>query len=179
MKYVIPVILCGILLLPAYAQKKNINTSPDGYGSISWGTLINDAEKKIKGKRYYTDDKKIIRSREGEIEYYYGFFSDGKNPQGKLFYVSVKFPYLTLETVQNKVENAYGESTNEQIKNNQGALIWDTEKTIIIIWVDRYDNRAYSRRISYISKEIAAEVNKYQENLFNAKELEIIEKLNP
>lgn len=187
--------------------KKNESTMskiPEGYGDITWGTYLSDAKEKIKGRLTYTDDKKIIISNDGELQYHYGFFykdpsmtSDkilGDDPkktdpnktndtekkdEGKFFYVSMKFPYLNRDSVYEKIKARYGIHSTENIKNNQGAYAWDSEKTVVIMWVDNYEKKAFCRRVIFVSKEISKDLNKYSTDMFFKKELELIKKVNP
>jgi hypothetical protein len=164
---------------------KNI---PDGYGSLKWGALTSASKGGVAGKIIYTDEKKVIVSRDGDIEYLYGFFyvdpavaqpaKDAKN-DGRLFYVAVSFPYLALDDVKKKIEAKYGAASGEAIKKNQGALLWDSDKTTIILWVDEYEGKPYCRKITYVGKEIAREINEYQQKVFTTGELKILEGLNP
>lgn len=152
---------------------------PEGFDKIKWGTTLSNAKNEIRGRLYYTDDKEVIISKDGELEYKYGFFFDGKTAEGKFFYLSMKFPYLTLKEVKDRIEAKFGQPSSENISDNQGAIAWDSEKTIIIMWVDRYEKKPFSRRIIYISKEITKELNEYRRNIFNKTEIEILNKLNP
>ena len=188
------IIILIFLAAAVFSQdKKGSAALPGGYGSLTWGTLLSQARKNITGKLIYTDEKSIIISRDRELEYRYGFFytetatagtgkkdDTSKAPEeGKLFYVALSFPYLSMDDVKKKLQEKYGEPTNENITDNQGALAWVSDTTIIVIWVDRYEKKAYSRRITYLSRKIARELNKYQENVFNATELELIKQLKP
>lgn len=180
--------------------KSDINKL-DGFGDLKWGTNISDAKGKVIGKIVFYDEMKLIVTRDGNIEYLYGFFfmdpeiykleeaSSVKKDEkiedvGKkaydvrLFYVSLRFPYLTMKEVRKKVENKYGQATGENIKDNQGAIIWDFDKTTIIMWIDRYEDRPYCRKINYIGKELATDINEYQKRIFNKIEIEILKKLS-
>lgn len=212
-------IICLIIILLiniSYAQKKTDKENkqdnpdkkenkitanlPEGYSSIKWGTLLSKAREGISGKLVFTDEKTIIISKDGELEYHYGFFyvdpavvgTDEKNKdkeaaptgveqkddEGKLFYVALKFPYLAMQDVRKKIEEKYGPSTNENLHNNQGAVGWNGDKTIVIMWVDRYENKPYCRRIIYVSKDIAKELDDYVYKMFNKVEIDLIKKLN-
>ena len=182
----------------AQDKGKSANVA-DGYGDLKWGAETSKAKSSIKGKIKFTDEKKVIISNDGEIEYYYGFFyidpakdektaaaeTDKKQPQvqpkddGRLYYIALKFPYLALEKVKELMIKKYGQSTGESIKNNQGSISWDSAESVIILWVDRYENNPFCRRITYISKKIAKETNDYQNTVFNKTEIEILNKLNP
>ena len=177
---------------------------PLGYGSLTWGMYLSDGKDKIAGRLTYTDEKTIIVSSDGELEYYYGFFypdpeltadkitgttaadtdtgtpaKDTPKDEGRLFYVSLKFPYLDKDQVYEKIKARYGDHTSENIKNDQGAIAWDSEKTIVMMWIDRYEKKPFCRRIIYISKDIAKELNQYNTKIFHKAEMELIKKLNP
>ncbi|MBP7738430.1 MAG: hypothetical protein KA369_20820 [Spirochaetes bacterium] len=196
----------------AASDKKASSNIPGGYEAVAWGVKLSDARDKIKGKLVYTDDKSIIISKDGDLEYYYGFFyvdpalesveaakkgekkegekketppkegekkSEGaeKVDEGKLFYVALKFPYLSMDEVKKKIEEKYGPSTNENLEKMQGALAWNGENTIVIMWVDRYENRPFCRRITYVDKKITKELSDYQFKVFNRVELTILNQL--
>ncbi|MBN1496343.1 MAG: hypothetical protein JXA07_06210 [Spirochaetes bacterium] len=178
-------------------EKRTIAAIANGYESIAWGTKLSDARDKIKGKLVFSDDRTKIISRDGDLEYYYGFFyvdpalagaaekkeaeaqpaDSEKVDEGTLFYVALKFPYLSMEEVRKKIEDRYGPSTNENLHKMQGAIAWNGESTIIIMWVDRYENRPFCRRITYIDKKITRELSEYQFKVFNKVELAILKQL--
>lgn len=197
------------------ADKKSetdIQKLPVGYGDLTWEMFLSDARPKIAGVLVYTDEKKIIVSKDGDLEYRYGFFyvdptvvedevpvtgtvekttgtetvttdttaaGTEKKDEGKLFYVSLNFPYLDKDSVYNKIKKKYGPHTGENIKDNQGAIAWISEDTIVIMWVDNYKKKPYCRRIVYISKKVSKELNDYTYKIFNKKEMDLIKKLNP
>lgn len=184
-----------------------IEKLPEGYANLTWGTYLSEAKDKISGRLTYTDDKTVIISKDNELEYYYGFFyrepepadKTGEEPagtadktgtagkeetappkdEGKLFYVSLNFPYLDKDAVYEKIKKKYGVHTGETIKDNQGAIAWDSEKTVVLMWIDRYGKKPYCRRITYISKDISKELNDYTNTIFNKTEIELMKKLNP
>jgi len=176
-------------------EKKKAGTTAgriaDGYNELKWGASPGSVKSGVKGKIVYTDEKKIIRSRDGDIEYLYGFFYRETAPakdekgapaapvEGKLYYVALQFPYLSMADVKKKFEEKYGPPTGESLTNNQGALIWDAEKTSIILWVDRYENNPFCRKITYVGKDIAKELTDYRKEIFSSAEIEILKKLAP
>jgi len=200
---------------PKIDKKDTINTSadnkaaekiPDGYENLIWGMYISDAKDKISGILSYTDEKRIIISKDKELQYYYGFFykepstdpasikkddpaaAADKKPEtaqekdeGILFYVSLTFPYLDQEKVYKRITQKYGKHTGENIKNNQGAISWESEnkKTVVIMWIDQYEKKPYCRKITYLSKDIAVELNNYTTTIFNKNEIELLKTLNP
>ncbi len=193
-------------------ESRTIAAIANGYESISWGAKLSDARDKIKGKLVFSDDKSVIISKEGDLEYHYGFFyvdpvqagayeaaeaakkdaekkeaekkttgaaaADAeKVDEGTLFYVALKFPYLSMEEVRKKIEDRYGAPTNENLHKMQGAVAWNGESTIIIMWVDRYEERPFCRRITYVDKKITKELSDYQFKVFNRVELAILKQL--
>lgn len=186
-----------LILIPAaiFAQK----SLPNGYGNLNWSTNISSAKESVKGKIIFTDDKKVIISREGELWYHYGFFYKGpvsseknqedaieyeekeekgeKVDEGKLFYIALNFPMISLRAIFKKYKDKYGDPSSKNIKKNRGAIAWDSDKTIIILWVDSYEGRAYCGRVVYLSKEISKELRDYINSKFNKVELELIDNL--
>lgn len=188
------VVLYILLAASLFAQNSNQQKSslPQGYGNLTWGTMLSDAKDKIEGKLAYTDDQRIIISKDGELEYYYGFFymdpakydaqTNGNTQtadEGKLFYVALKFPYLSIETVRQKMTDKYGEPVFEELIKGRGPVAWNSEKTIMIMWVDLYEGKPYCRRITYVSKETTKDLNAYVYAMFNRIEIDVIKKLNP
>ena len=47
------------------------------------------------------------------------------------------------------------------------------------MWVDNYEKNPFCRKITYIGKDIAKDVNEYQKKVFTAREMEILRTLNP
>lgn len=184
-------------------NKDKTEKIPDGYGNLTWGMYLSEAKDKISGVLTYTDEKKIIISKDKEMEYYYGFFykepadtaassvkeetpAGDKQPavtpekdEGRLFYVSMNFPYLDKDLVYEKIQKKYGNHTGENIKDNQGAIAWDSPNTVIIMWVDRYEKKPFCRKIIYLSKPIAKELNDYTNSIFNKSEIDMINRMNP
>lgn len=201
------ILLIALSAAGAFSETKNL---PQGYGDINWGTPLEDALKVIRGKLTYTDNKKVIISRDGDIQYQYGFFyrepekvkgsgpstpapapastgaapasspgESGADYRPRLFFAAVSFPYMTLESVMTIMKEKYGEPTGETLKDNRGSIQWDSDKTLIVLWVDNYEKKPYCRRITYISKEIAVQVTDYQNRIFNSREIEILKNLKP
>ena len=194
-------------------SESEIQKLPVGYGDLTWGMYLSDTKAKIAGVLVYTDEKKIIVSKDGDLEYRYGFFyvdpavaedevrvagtevktegtetvttdttaavTEEKKDEGKLFFVSLNFPYLDKDSVYNKIKKKYGIHSGENIKDNQGAIAWNSDDTIVIMWVDKYKKKPYCRRVVYISKKISKELNDYTYKIFNKTEMDLIKRLNP
>jgi len=178
----------------------NIEKIPDGYGTVTWAMYLSDARDKISGILTYSDEKTVIISKDNELEYYYGFFykepttdptrtdaapnnnaagNTQEKDEGKLFYVAMNFPYLARDQVYDKIQKKYGKHTSENVKDNKGAIAWNSENTIIIMWVDQYERKPFCRRIIYVSKKIASELNEYTYSILNKTEIDLIKRMNP
>ncbi len=163
------------------AQSKNI---ADGYGNVRWGSFYNDVKPNVMGRISYTDEKRIIVTKDGELEYRYGFFyaeynQTNETQQPKLFYVIIQFPYIALDDIKKKMVEKYGPPTGELVKNNQGAYVWDSESTAIIAWIDSYEKKPFCRKITYLSKIMAKDINAYHTLVFSKKEQEILKQIQP
>lgn len=190
------------------ADEKARKGGGQGFGSVSWGSDIVKAKDSVLGKITYSDDKTLIVSKDGDVEYYYGFFyidpaagkgEDAKKagskdtdkgkkaekkspppaPETQLFYVALIFPYVALEDVKKKMTEKYKEPTGENIKENQGALVWDSGQTLIVLWVDQYEKKPFCRKITYLSKEMSQKIKEYQQKAFSTKEREILNRIIP
>ncbi len=175
------------------ADKDKKETAPsekkggvEGYSKAKWGSAMAAAKNDLTGKIVYTDDKRVIQTRDGDITYSYGFFykekpgKDNKTEQEtRLFYVNVQFPYLSMQDVAKKLEAQYGAPTGDSVKNNSGAMIWEFEKTTIIMWVEQYEKKPFTKKITYMSKELTREISDYALELFNAGEKKTIETMKP
>lgn len=209
--------MLAVATAPLFAQADKEGKSADsqgsgpaGFGSLQWGSALSASKESVNGKITFIDEKRVIITREGDIEYRYGFFfrdpsidgakapeKNGKKtadkaevkddkaaqqeePEAKLYYVLMRFPYLHMEEVKKKISEKYNrQPTGETLKDHQGALIWDFEKTSIIMWVDNYEKNPFCRKITYIGKDIAKDVNEYQKKVFTVREMEILRTLNP
>jgi hypothetical protein len=168
---------------------------PEGYGNAKWGTSMDAVKSAIIGKLVYTDDEKVMISKDDNLEYTYGFFyadpqkipaadtntntNNTQTTDGILFYVSVKFPYLPVDQVRTKFEAQYGAITIDNVYKNKGAIGWQGDKTLTLICVDEYEKKQYVARVTYVSTDIIKQVNDYEISVFNKPEIETIRKLNP
>lgn len=164
------------------------NNLPPGYGDAKWGSDFETVKAGVKGKLAFADENKTIISKEGEITYYYGFFfrdpekvSENKDTEAKseYYFSSVEFPYSGLEMIKKKMIDKYGEPARENVKNNRGAYLWESDTTIIIVWVDAYEKKPYVRKISYISKNVSEKIKQYFYDIFNQDKINVDKVLVP
>lgn len=201
-KFILGVVVTAFCATTLFAQATKSAALQDAFGGIKWGSPYSEVLKKIAGKLIYKDEKRSIVSRDEDLTYRYGFlYKDPEtavdaakkqpaSPAGtapaaaaqnepRFMYATMEFPYLTMQDVKKKIEEKYGAPTGENIKNNQGAYVWESEKTTLIMWVEQYKKAPYCRKISYISKDISIESNKYNQDMFNRTEIEVLKKLYP
>ena len=172
---------------------------PEGYGDAKWGTSMDEVKSAIIGKITYTDDERIIITKDEHIEYRYGFFykdpqkiaaeapnnepnnnpNNEETPDKILYYVSVRFPYLPVDEVRAKLEAEYGAVTIDNVSKNKGAIGWLGEKTLALIYVNEYENKQYVAKVTYVSTDIIKQVNDYENSVFNKTEIETIRRLAP
>jgi hypothetical protein len=158
----------------------------EGYSKAKWGSAMAAVKNDLMGKISYTDDKRLIQTRDGDITYSYGFFykekpgKDNKPEQEtRLFYVNVQFPYLSMKDVAKKLEDQYGAPTGDSVKDNAGYMLWEFEKTTIILWVEQYEKKPFTKKITYMSKDLTKELEDYKLELFNAIENKTKETMKP
>lgn len=99
--------------------------------------------------------------------------------ESKLLYVITEFPYIPLEEIKAKMVGAYGAPTGDTVVDAQGAVIWDSGKGVAIAWVDAYEKKPFVRRITYVGKNLAKELNEYVKSVFNKKEADVINSMVP
>ncbi len=173
----------------ATSEKDSTKTQiPPGYGDVKWGSDFETVKNGAKGKLSYVDENRIIISKEGEITYYYGFFfkdpekvgeKEGEQRKAEYYYSSVEFPYSHLEMIKKKMIDKYGEPDRENVKNNRGAFLWESDTTIVIVWVDAYEGKPYVKKISYISKNVSDKIKQYFYEIFNQDKINVDKVLVP
>lgn len=166
---------------------------PSGYSGATWGSSFDEVKKNIKGKLIYLKQNNIIITKDGEITYYYGFLfedpekvgvektEDGEEKENtaKFFFTSVEFPYAKMEAIKKKFIDKFGQPTKESIKRNKGAFVWESESTIVIVWVDSYENEPFVKRVTYISKTVSGDLKKYYYKIFNQDQINVMNTLTP
>lgn len=161
---------------------------PAGYADVNWGDEYTAVKDKVKGKVVFADENRMIVSRDSEITYRYGFFyidpervSDMPNAgaPARLFFTTIAFPYLPSDDIRKKIAEKYGEPTGDNISKNRGAMFWEGEKTIVVMWVDEYEKKPFCRKVDYFSKDIVKELKDYKTRIFNKTEIEVLKNFLP
>ena len=191
--------ILAVSILFSQEQTGSTANLPQGYGDARWGTTMDEVRSAIIGRLVFIDDERIIISRDGDIEYTYGFFyaepqivtlmnpeiAANINPASEesnnstLFYVSVKFPFLPIDQVRTKFEAQYGAVTIDEVNKNRGVVGWLSENTLALIYINEYEDKQYTARITYVSREIVNRLNEYVLTVFNQAELEVMRSLAP
>jgi hypothetical protein len=94
-------------------------------------------------------------------------------------YVIMQFPYLSMDEIKAKYVEKYGEPSSQLIENNSGVIIWESEETLIAMWIDEYEDQPYCRKINYLSKEFTEKLADYNFKIFNQKEIDTLNRLDP
>lgn len=94
-------------------------------------------------------------------------------------YVVMQFPYLSMEEIKAKYVEKYGDPSSEVVENNKGVIIWESEETMITMWIDEYENKPYCRKINYLSKAFTEKLKDYRNKVFNKKEIDTLNRIQP
>lgn len=97
----------------------------------------------------------------------------------ELYQVRVLLPFIDSKLLEQKLESAYGKKTKSTVDEKQltGADIWDLEGGFIFLWYEPYNNKAFSRRIDFISKILSEKILKESKDYFDSKEKQLLKDL--
>ncbi len=164
----------------APAAKEPVKTtarSIDGFSKTKWGDSLNSVKNNVLGKITYTDEKKIITSRDGDIEYLYGFFVREAAPaadtgdtaaaatEPRLYYVAVRFPYLAMDEVKPAhPEISTGRLRARLLKTTRGPDLGLGKNAIVIGWTCTKRNQQSKDHL--LGKELAKGSQQVPEEVF-------------
>ncbi len=94
-------------------------------------------------------------------------------------YVVMQFPYLAMEEIKAKYVEKYGEPSSEIVEENRGVILWESEETMITMWIDEYEDKPYCRKINYLSKAFTEKLKDYKNKVFNKKEIDTLNRIQP
>lgn len=96
-----------------------------------------------------------------------------------LYQVRIILPFIEASLLEKKLESAYGKKTKSTVdpKTLKGADIWDLEGGFIFLWYEPYNNKAFSRRIDFISKELSKRILEESKDYFDSKEKSLLKDL--
>jgi hypothetical protein len=106
-------------------------------------------------------------------------FDEYDKTDAVLYQVRVILPFIDAKLLEEKLQNAYGKKTKSTVdeKTLRGADIWDLDGGYIFLWYEPYNNKAFARRIDYISKEMSKRILEESNDYFDSKEKEILRDL--
>lgn len=101
-----------------------------------------------------------------------------QNDSARLFYVTLELPYIASEKIEKKLEAKLGQSKGRQVSQKRGLVWWETDKTLVILWLDAVNGNSYTRKIDFIGKEIRDEINRKQQSRDRKRENNVVKGLN-
>ncbi len=131
-------------------QKPEVNQDPKSAG-------------KPDQKQFMTDDE--IRQKQ-------------MNENARLFFVTLELPYILSEKIEQRVAAKLGSSKGRQVEKNRGLVWWETEQTLIIVWMDAVEGKSYTRKVDFIGKKIRDEIRKKQQEIDEKKQRSVLKDLN-
>ncbi|RME92891.1 MAG: hypothetical protein D6767_02210 [Candidatus Hydrogenedentota bacterium] len=179
-----------------------------GFDSIAWGTPYETVKERFRVLARSEDakdpveilrdvpEREILIKRRG-IYYRYLFYktpekakvqdsqqtiADNQKDQNpaRFFFVSSEFDLVPAEMLYEKLKQKYGNRTGSTLdKNQRGAYIWEGEKGFLLQWLEPYQQKPYTRKLYYISKEIREQIKKDYEAYMSYRELKAIDSLLP
>lgn len=174
-----------------------------GFDGINWGTeftAVKQRFQEISSSGEATDPLEIVnesKDREllvnrGGIFYRYAFYqkpemliekpAEGQEQvnQGKFFLMQSNFPPILTDDLYQKLDAKYGARTSSTVnKKFQGAYVWDLAGGFLIQWVEPYQQKAYTRSLVYISKDLREEIKKDLKSYQYNREIKNLEKVLP
>ncbi|MCS7205151.1 MAG: hypothetical protein NZ853_05600 [Leptospiraceae bacterium] len=159
----------------------------DGFKTLATSNLTNERIEIVAAQK----DQFILIKR-NNILYRYNFYKtpyevaklrnqnltqeDHNLIEGVLFQVKVLFPFIEANQVVEKIEAQYGKKTKSTVdpKTLRGVDIWDLPGGVIFVWYEPYNNKPYTRKIDYISKEISQRILEETKDYFDSKEKELL-----
>lgn len=94
-------------------------------------------------------------------------------------YVVMQFPYLAMDDIRAKYVEKYGEPASELVEDNKGVIVWEFNNTMITMWIDEYERKPYCKKINYLSKSFTEKLKQYKNQVFNKKEIETLNRIEP
>ncbi len=138
---------------------------------------------------------RYILIRRNNIQYQYNFYKtpfevtklknheitkqEYEAKEGELYQVRIILPFIDSKLLVEKLESTYGKKTKSTVdeKNLSGADIWELEGSFIFLWYEPYNNKAFSRRIDFISKSLSERILLESKDYFDSKEKQLLKDL--
>ncbi|GIX41038.1 MAG: hypothetical protein KatS3mg129_0771 [Leptospiraceae bacterium] len=123
---------------------------------------------------FYKTPFEVIKIKNHDITY-----DQYDQTEAVLYQVRIILPFIEAKLLEEKLQNAYGKKTKSTVdpKTLRGADIWDLEGGYIFLWYEPYNNKAFARRIDFISKELSQKILEESKDYFDSKEKQLLRDL--
>jgi len=176
----------------------------DGFAGTPWGSTFSAVKASLKNlatsstspervEIMMEERNKYILVRRNDVLYRYSFYKTPlevvnlkeqhqKTPEeydqeeAVLFHVKVLTPFIDASQIRAKLEQAMqGPATKSTVDARmRGAAIWETPSTLVFQWYEPYRNKAFTRTIDYLSKDLSKKIMTEYGSYFDAKERAIL-----
>ncbi|MFW6366033.1 MAG: hypothetical protein ACOC2H_06110 [Spirochaetota bacterium] len=161
-----------------YFEKNREIVSSEGEITYTYGFFYPDPE--IVGTPMDDDDTAENQDQAADGTEADGAQGDAADAsEAEFSYVIVHFPYLAMDDIKQKYVEKYGDPSSQLIEDNRGVIIWESEQTMITMWIDEYEGKPYCRKINYLSKEFTDKLESYRTRIFNQKEIDALNRIEP
>lgn len=162
----------------------------DKFKTLSTTNLINEKIEIVNMVR-----NQYILIKRNNIQYRYNFyktpyevvkisnhnisFEEYDQTEAVLYQVRILLPFISAELLEQKIQASFGKKTKSTVdpKTLRGADIWDLEGGYIFLWYEPYNNKPFSRRIDFISKDLSKKILEESKDYFDSKEKQLLKDL--
>ncbi len=123
---------------------------------------------------FYKTPYEVIKINNHEIS-----FDEYDQTEAVLYQVRIILPFISAELLEQKIEASFGKKTKSTVdpKTLRGADIWDLEGGYIFLWYEPYNNKPFSRRIDFISKDLSTKILQESKDYFDSQEKQLLKDL--
>ncbi len=106
-------------------------------------------------------------------------FDEYDQIEGVLFHVRIILPFIESKLLEEKIQSVYGKKTRSTFdeKTLTGADIWDLEGGYIFLWYEPLNQKTFSRRIDYLSKDLTRRILEESKDYFDSNEKSILKEI--
>ncbi len=165
-----------------YNGDENVSYTSSNLFGYKWGEKFSEIKKRLKNIKYEDTNKRIVYVK-NFIVFTLGFFpftevektdlqksqvssSNQQNEtkeeakqkeEGLLYYINLSFPLTEAYEIIKKYNQQYGVPKQKE----ENFILWETNDTVIYLWLEKYNNSLFSRRVDFISKELSNKIKEY------------------
>ncbi len=177
-----------------------------GFAGSSWGTSFSNVKNMLKNlatsaaspervEILMEERNRYILVRRNDVLYRYSFYKtplevqrlanhqrtadEYEAEEGLLYHVKVTMPMIDAELIKGRLEEVYRVPATKSTvdKTMRGAAIWELSGTLVFQWYEPYRNKAFTRTIDYLGRELAEKIMKEYADYFDAKEKAILKEM--